>query len=248
MDSNNKRVAFSEPFLSQRRKVLSGFSLGVVASLLFLTLLLLNTSFKVPKINLFLQRSESDPSRSNSSLSSSWHLPFSTFPSSSNASLQRIEEEGVGGKPREVNVSKEEVLENTHLVNLNENRDNASLHGENLSDLNGVVKDGELLGGKGKTAAKNLSLSDGTNMVVQKNDDNVGNSTLNGSNHGGVDFRGDCDIFDGNWVRDESKPYYPLGSCPFIDRDFDCHLNGRPDSDYVKWKWQPNGCDIPRYG
>ena len=59
---------------------------------------------------------------------------------------------------------------------------------------------------------------------------------------------GECDIFDGKWVRDEFKPYYPLGSCPNVDRDFDCHLNGRPDSEYVKWKWQPNGCDIPRYG
>ncbi|KAJ7953584.1 Protein trichome birefringence-like [Quillaja saponaria] len=54
-----------------------------------------------------------------------------------------------------------------------------------------------------------------------------------------------CDIYDGKWVLDDSKPYYPTGSCPYIDRDFDCHLNGRPDSEYVKWKWQPNGCVIP---
>lgn len=57
---------------------------------------------------------------------------------------------------------------------------------------------------------------------------------------------GNCDIFDGRWVRDDSKPYYPAGSCPYIDRDFDCHNNGRPDDGYVKWKWQPYGCDIPR--
>ena len=42
-------------------------------------------------------------------------------------------------------------------------------------------------------------------------------------------FYGSCDIFDGRWVRDDSKPYYPPGSCPYIDRDFDCQLNGRPD-------------------
>ncbi|XP_020237474.2 protein trichome birefringence-like 2 isoform X1 [Cajanus cajan] len=54
-----------------------------------------------------------------------------------------------------------------------------------------------------------------------------------------------CDIFDGKWVRDDSKPYYPLGSCPLIDRDFDCHSNGRPDVEYVKWRWQPKGCKIP---
>ncbi|CAN1816611.1 Protein trichome birefringence-like 2 [Linum perenne] len=56
-----------------------------------------------------------------------------------------------------------------------------------------------------------------------------------------------CDIFDGRWERDESKPYYPAGSCPHIDRDFDCHANGRPDSGFVKWRWQPNRCDVPRY-
>lgn len=56
-----------------------------------------------------------------------------------------------------------------------------------------------------------------------------------------------CDIFNGRWVRDDTKPYYPAGSCPYIDRDFDCHLNSRPDSEYVKWRWQPFDCDIPRF-
>ncbi|KAJ8758958.1 hypothetical protein K2173_003196 [Erythroxylum novogranatense] len=56
-----------------------------------------------------------------------------------------------------------------------------------------------------------------------------------------------CDIFDGRWVRDDSKPYYPAGSCPHIDRDFDCHSNGRPDQEFVKWMWQPNGCNIPSF-
>ncbi|KAK9938360.1 hypothetical protein M0R45_015103 [Rubus argutus] len=54
-----------------------------------------------------------------------------------------------------------------------------------------------------------------------------------------------CDIYDGKWVRDDSKPYYPGGSCPYIDRGFNCHLNGRPDNGFLRWKWQPNGCDIP---
>ncbi|KAK9938362.1 hypothetical protein M0R45_015105 [Rubus argutus] len=56
-----------------------------------------------------------------------------------------------------------------------------------------------------------------------------------------------CDIYDGKWVRDDSKPYYPGGSCPYIDGGFNCHLNGRPDDGFLRWKWQPNGCDIPRY-
>ncbi|KAL2924722.1 Protein trichome birefringence-like 2 [Bienertia sinuspersici] len=57
----------------------------------------------------------------------------------------------------------------------------------------------------------------------------------------------DCDIFDGKWVRDDNLPHYPPGSCPYIDRVFDCHLNGRPDKGFYKWRWQPFACNIPRY-
>ncbi|XP_061372759.1 protein trichome birefringence-like 2 [Gastrolobium bilobum] len=280
MDSNNsKRLAFSELFMSQRRKVVSGYSLGVGVSLLFLTLLFLNSSLKAPQVQVFLQRSDA-------ASFSSWHFRISTYPfsssSASNASvssMQRIEEgSAVGEKGLE---------KKTHLGNLTENRDNASLHveeqrfpqettrvgngaltpeKENFSDPNGVVKDEPLPGEKRKFSA-NSSLSGEAKTVMQKNN-NVGNSSCNGnpgeegklmieksnvtvighdSRQGKmqVGFHGNCDIFDGNWVRDDSKPYYPLGSCPHIDRDFDCHLNGRPDSEYVKWKWQPNGCDIP---
>ncbi|XP_043725441.1 protein trichome birefringence-like 2 isoform X2 [Telopea speciosissima] len=55
-----------------------------------------------------------------------------------------------------------------------------------------------------------------------------------------------CDIFDGRWVRDKRMPHYPAGSCPHIDRDFNCHLNRRPDDGFLRWRWKPNGCDIPR--
>nr|CCI55362.1 PH01B035L11.7 [Phyllostachys edulis] len=55
-----------------------------------------------------------------------------------------------------------------------------------------------------------------------------------------------CDVFNGGWVRDESYPFYPPGSCSHIDDDFNCHKNGRPDSGFLKWRWQPHGCDIPR--
>uniref|UniRef100_I1Q748 Uncharacterized protein n=1 Tax=Oryza glaberrima TaxID=4538 RepID=I1Q748_ORYGL len=55
-----------------------------------------------------------------------------------------------------------------------------------------------------------------------------------------------CDMFHGNWVRDESYPLYPEGSCPHIDEPFDCYLNGRPDRAYQKLRWQPSSCNIPR--
>ncbi|KDP21475.1 hypothetical protein JCGZ_21946 [Jatropha curcas] len=65
---------------------------------------------------------------------------------------------------------------------------------------------------------------------------------------GFLDKDGDsCDIFDGNWVWDDSYPLYHSKDCSFIDIGFRCLENGRPDSFYTKWRWQPNRCDLPRF-
>jgi hypothetical protein len=57
----------------------------------------------------------------------------------------------------------------------------------------------------------------------------------------------DCDLTKGRWVYDESYPLYTKGSCPFIDEGFNCEGNGRLDKNYMKWRWQPQDCEIPRY-
>ncbi|ONK81216.1 uncharacterized protein A4U43_C01F26620 [Asparagus officinalis] len=41
-----------------------------------------------------------------------------------------------------------------------------------------------------------------------------------------------CNIFNGRWVRDEREALYDAGSCPYIDSDFNCRKNGRPDDDF----------------
>ncbi|KAI3449393.1 hypothetical protein Pfo_006058 [Paulownia fortunei] len=56
----------------------------------------------------------------------------------------------------------------------------------------------------------------------------------------------ECDITKGRWVVDESYPLYTNITCPFIDEGFNCEANGRLDKDYMKWRWQPQDCDIPR--
>ncbi|KAK7284578.1 hypothetical protein RJT34_19326 [Clitoria ternatea] len=56
-----------------------------------------------------------------------------------------------------------------------------------------------------------------------------------------------CDLTKGYWVFDERYPLYSRDSCPFIDEGFDCEGNGRLDSNYSKWRWQPKGCDLPRF-
>lgn len=56
-----------------------------------------------------------------------------------------------------------------------------------------------------------------------------------------------CDLFRGTWMKDEEYPLYRPGSCPYVDEGFDCQNNGRPDSEYLKWRWKPDGCDLPRF-
>ncbi|TVU28743.1 hypothetical protein EJB05_20274, partial [Eragrostis curvula] len=61
-----------------------------------------------------------------------------------------------------------------------------------------------------------------------------------------IESMANCDMFYGNWVRDNSYPLYPAGSCPHIDESFNCYRNGRPDNAYQRLRWQPSGCKIPR--
>ncbi|KAL6502796.1 hypothetical protein OROHE_024223 [Orobanche hederae] len=85
------------------------------------------------------------------------------------------------------------------------------------------------------------------NPPLQKKQDN---STNFGVRKQGIDdlIRSlmNCDLFDGNWVKDESYPLYNPGSCSLIDEQFNCFLNGRPDNGYYKVKWKPKGCTLPR--
>ncbi|KAI8535725.1 hypothetical protein RHMOL_Rhmol10G0195900 [Rhododendron molle] len=67
-----------------------------------------------------------------------------------------------------------------------------------------------------------------------------GVSVFNGSSD-------DCDAFDGSWVIDDSYPLYNASECPFAERGFDCLGNGRIDKDYIKWRWKPKNCDIPKF-
>ncbi|CAH8304754.1 unnamed protein product [Eruca vesicaria subsp. sativa] len=68
---------------------------------------------------------------------------------------------------------------------------------------------------------------------------NINNASQNASTK--------CDIFTGNWVPDPSGPVYTNDSCRHIQEHQNCLKNGRPDSNYLLWRWKPRDCDLPRF-
>ncbi|CAI5513700.1 unnamed protein product [Closterium sp. Naga37s-1] len=56
-----------------------------------------------------------------------------------------------------------------------------------------------------------------------------------------------CDLWEGKWVYEpEMYPLWRTGSCPWVETGFECEALGRHDTDYVKFRWQPHGCNLPR--
>ncbi|XP_016433626.2 protein trichome birefringence-like 3 isoform X3 [Nicotiana tabacum] len=64
-----------------------------------------------------------------------------------------------------------------------------------------------------------------------------------------LDFDPDeCSVTHGKWVFNTSiKPLYSDMTCPFIDKQYSCIKNGRNDSDYRYWEWQPDDCMLPSF-
>ncbi|CAL1381189.1 unnamed protein product [Linum trigynum] len=267
---DTKKVGLPDQLLlSPTRKLLSGFALWIASAFfIVLSVLLLSSSLKGRAVF----QGFNHVSVNSSSLVSSWpfSFPASYFPGKDNATanafgvvlgkvhLRNSSDESGSGDPKGgfVVVGKEDpasVRQNTQVA-----------QGENLTDstgvgsnIHGLLTNGSLLVGEPIAESESREISVKANMTDHAGRRNTTSKEADWSNGRAVEQGEDekqsteasyqnCDIFDGRWERDDSKPFYPAGSCPHIDKDFDCHFNGRPDSGYVKWRWQPNGCDIPR--
>ncbi|CAK9147395.1 unnamed protein product [Ilex paraguariensis] len=54
-----------------------------------------------------------------------------------------------------------------------------------------------------------------------------------------------CDIFSGEWVPNPEGPYYTNLTCLAIQEHQNCMKFGRPDKGFMKWRWKPDGCELP---
>jgi hypothetical protein len=58
----------------------------------------------------------------------------------------------------------------------------------------------------------------------------------------------ECDMSSGRWVYDGTAyPLYKESACTFMSNQSACQKFGRTDLRYQHWRWQPHGCDLPRY-
>ncbi|KAJ7975990.1 protein trichome birefringence-like [Quillaja saponaria] len=132
------------------------------------------------------------------------------------------------------------VASPSHKVPEKPNQNSSSLvksgsSGKNNSDKGeeGVFQKG-ILSNYTATLSKKHGNGTNTGVSVKKGNDDKVQSLMK------------CDLFHGEWVRDDSYPLYKPGSCSLIDEQFNCIINGRPDKDYQKYKWKPKDCTLPR--
>ncbi|XP_031094025.1 protein trichome birefringence-like 23 [Ipomoea triloba] len=56
-----------------------------------------------------------------------------------------------------------------------------------------------------------------------------------------------CDLFVGDWIHNPDGPSYTNETCSFIGGHQNCMKNGRPDTDFLYWRWKPRDCNLPRF-
>ena len=98
--------------------------------------------------------------------------------------------------------------------------------------------------------AKNISFNKNKPLIKQINtpNPNLINTNQNDQIHGSLPpTTKKCDIFSGEWVPNPDAPYYTNTSCWAIHEHQNCMKYGRKDNEFMKWKWKPDGCELPLF-
>ncbi|KAH7688950.1 PC-Esterase protein [Dioscorea alata] len=72
-------------------------------------------------------------------------------------------------------------------------------------------------------------------------------SSSSSSSYSKEDSRRECNIYKGEWEKDEEAPYYTNKTCWSVQEHQNCMKYGRPDSEFMRWRWKPEGCDLRRF-
>ncbi|KAL4352502.1 hypothetical protein GQ457_06G026370 [Hibiscus cannabinus] len=57
-----------------------------------------------------------------------------------------------------------------------------------------------------------------------------------------------CNVFQGKWVPyPQGPPYYSNETCRLIIDQQNCIKFGRPDTEFMKWRWKPDDCELPLF-
>ncbi|KAL6605883.1 hypothetical protein ACP70R_041536 [Stipagrostis hirtigluma subsp. patula] len=62
----------------------------------------------------------------------------------------------------------------------------------------------------------------------------------------GVQVEEKCDMSMGRWVREPKGPIYTNLTCPTVPDFKNCQKYGK-DPGHLYWRWQPDGCELPRF-
>lgn len=67
------------------------------------------------------------------------------------------------------------------------------------------------------------------------------------SNLRGTEPSKSCNVFKGNWVPHPNGTYYTNTTCNLIIDQQNCLKFGRPDTEFLKWRWKPDECELPLF-
>ncbi|MCL7034769.1 hypothetical protein MKW94_029432, partial [Papaver nudicaule] len=240
MLKNFKLEFFNNFFFAQsRRNVISGIAYGVGISFLLVTLVFNYYSPASSLLNDSSFRNTICFSKSSQNLPYiSWflcHPNYTSAATSPTSSFKVLPEESrnvsnLDDTETKFAENRTTYIESGNRSQYDDGKNDSSLLVHEVGDKSLVKEEDDSIAGN----QKNISISSTTTDLQ------LGNYSST------TDEEQECDIFDGQWVlKEEAKePYYPPGSCPFVDSRHDCSLNKRPDDGYLKWEWQPNGCNI----